>query len=74
MAKIVANEGQLSFVRINFLYPANSFYRLMLKNITAQTVNGVRRVYDHASFFQTFNDSFYVTWLGIFGMNIQHHR
>jgi hypothetical protein len=54
IAQVVANEGQLSLLRINSFNTANLFYRLWMRNIAAKAIDGIGWVNDNATILQAF--------------------
>jgi hypothetical protein len=55
MAEVITYKRELSFGWIDMLNSANALYGFVLGDVTAHTVNGVGRVDNYASIFQTFH-------------------
>lgn len=68
MAKVAANEGKLRFFGINIFNPAYPFHGFLMMDVAAKAVNGIGRVNNDTTIFDTFSNLLKQAWLWVIGM------
>lgn len=74
IAEVVANERQVRFCGVYMLDPADTFNSLGVKDITAEPVHCIGRIYDDTPVCQAGSHLFDEPLLWILGMYLEQHK